>query len=104
MHEMSMNFDLENVQPFLSRISPFFDGGFGPSEITKAYEFTKSVAHDDEKEIEFTVDYKGKQEKMIYRVFMDDIDSPDIYFFTTSNELAEEIGNEYDKMCEKLGI
>ncbi|MGB5705870.1 MAG: hypothetical protein WBM41_03505, partial [Arenicellales bacterium] len=74
MHEMSMNFDMENVEPFLNRITHMFDSGFGDEEISKAVEFTSNVNHDKEKEIQFDTTYQGKAEKIIYRVFMDDID------------------------------
>ena len=104
MHEMSMNFDMDNVELFLNRITHLFDSGFGQDEISKAVEFTSSLNHDDEKEIQFGAKYLGKDEILIYRVFMDDIDAPDIYFFTSSASLSEAIGDEYDKMCEELGI
>jgi len=34
---------------------------------------------------------------------MDDIDAPDLYFFTSA-ELAAKIDSEYEAMCEELGI
>lgn len=104
MYQMSMNFDLENVKPFLHTIKSIFDSGFGDSEVEKVSSFTESIDIDNEDEIIFDVIYQGKEERLVYRVFMDDHEAPDIYFFSTSENITKKIGDLFIHMCEKLGI
>jgi len=101
--EASMNFDLENVKPFLSRLSKIVDSGINDQKVNEMLLFTSSVPVEDQKDMEFTVVYKGKKTPIRYSVFMDDIDAPDLYFFT-SPELATAIESEMSKYSNELGI
>jgi hypothetical protein len=103
LEEWSANFDAENVEPFLRRVSSLIESGFGDAEIKKATAFINSTGHDDEREMAFRVKYRGNDTDFRVRIFMDDIDSPDLYFFAPS-ALCDEIGQEMEKFAEELGI
>jgi hypothetical protein len=103
LDEWSTNFDAENVEPFLRRVSSLIQSGFGDAEVKTAAEFVNSTAHDDEREMAFRINYRGNESDFRVRVFMDDINSPDLYFFAPP-VLCEEIGREMEKFAEELGI
>jgi hypothetical protein len=101
--ESSMNFDLENVRRFLGRIASLIDAGFGPSEINSVVSLAENMQHDDEKTLTFQIRYRGKLTPFRVGIFMDDVDSPDMYFFGPAG-LAEQIDDEMERFCEELGI
>ena len=101
--EASMNFDLVNVRPFLERIRPHIRSGFGDVQIDDLVEFIESTPVEDEREMQFAVVYRDSPTPLVVVVFMDDVDSPDLYFFTSA-ELAEKISNECDAFSEELEI
>ena len=101
--EASMNFDLETVEPFLNRLVHIFDSGINAAKVKEMTEFTKATPVESQNNMDIEVVYKGKETLLKYGVFMDDIDAPDLYFFT-SKELAEEIQNEMSKYADELGI
>jgi hypothetical protein len=101
--ESSMNFDLDTVEPFLRRVSPLIDAGFGEKEIKLVVELATKMEHEDEQEIRFQITFQGSASELRIRIFMDDTDAPDIYFFSTA-ELAEKIDSEMERFAEDLGI
>lgn len=103
LEESSMNFDMENVRPFLQRIAPFIDSGFGAPEIDLVEKMVNATDHDQEGELSFQITHAGAPHRFVVRVFMDDIDAPDLYFFGPK-ALAERIDDEMDTFCEELGI
>ena len=98
-----MNFDMENLEPFLLRVTNFVPEGFGQSEVSKVMAMVKSMAPDEEKEQEFPIQFAGKPSSLRVRVFMDDIDAPDVYFFSP-RDLATTIDAEMERFCEELGL
>lgn len=103
LSEVSMNFDLDTLTPFLSRVSGLVDSGFGEPEITELMAEVSSMAVDAEKQRTYSVIHAGRSTPLEVRVFMDDVDAPDVAFFT-SPTLAEAIGQEMMKFAEELGI
>lgn len=101
--ESSMNFDLENVRPFLQRVASLIDAGFGAAEIDRVVSLAENMAHDDEQTIEFQIKYHGTPSPFRIGIFMDDIDAPDMYFFGPAS-LATQIDAEMEKFCEELDI
>jgi hypothetical protein len=101
MHEASMNFDLENVAPFLKRINSRFNLNLPVDELVK---MTYQTKMETEQSRTIQVTFDGLQTQLEYRVFMDDIDAPDLYFFTPSKDLAEAIDDQLVAFADELGI
>ena len=100
-HEASMNFDMENVRPFITELDVKFKFGL---DIDKMVAFTESVYVEDEKSVIVDITYKDQNAKMIFQVFMDDIEAPDLYFFLEQAELAEKIGDFMMEWAEARGM
>ena len=103
LQEFSTNFDSEMVRPFLERIRPFIDSGFGAEEVERVCQVAATLPQDQEGTIAFQIRYAGKEAEFKVRVFMDDVDSPDIYFFTPGG-LKEQIEAEFRRFAEERGI
>lgn len=103
LFETSMNFDLHNVRSFLARIAGLVSSGFSQSDIDKVATFVESTPADQQRDMRLEVSHDGSTTPLVVRVFMDDIDAPDLYFFT-SQSLAKKIDDEYDVFCEESGI
>lgn len=91
--EVSMNFDLDQVEVFLHRIISLIDSGFGEHDVNPTMASIDHMKMEEEREVcHSIIRYKG--EKMLFniRVFMDDVDAPDLYIFTQKS-LAEAINN-----------
>ena len=102
LEEASMNFDTENLKPFLLRVAGFVEKGFAADEIDKVMALAR-LPHQSEEEVQFSVVYGGARAPLRVRVFMDDVEAPDVYFFT-SPQLAKRIDQELKAFCEELGI
>ncbi len=100
-NEASMNFDLENVVPFLIELDNKFKFGL---DATKLGNFSSTVPIDTEKSIVVDISYSGRKTKMEFRTFMDDIDAPDIYLFFDSPELSESVGDFMMEWAEARGM
>jgi len=101
MFEASMNFDLENVEPFLTRIDTRLALNLPVDELV---EMTRQTEIETEQSRIIRVKYDNSQTEIEYRVFMDDIDAPDLYFFTASKALADLIEDEMEAFADELGI
>ena len=100
-YEASMNFDLDTVRPFLQRVRDKRGVDFDVDALTQYAEQTEI---DTERRMRLTVGFEGRQSALRYGVFMDDIDSPDLYFFSADKALIDAINAEYDLFAEDLGI
>jgi len=98
--ESSMNFDSKDVDSFLKRIVPMIDSGFSEKEIKDIKAIISTLQPDQEKELVYPIKFEDKQVIMKILIVMDDINSPDIYFFSPS-VLAEKINNEMKKYAEE---
>lgn len=103
LKESSANWDKENVRPFLERVSGLVERGFAAKEIDTVMQTIDKMDVDDETDMDFSIRYKGKTMPVNIRIFMDDIDSPDIAIMTCC-ELAEKIDDLTVRFCEQLGI
>lgn len=101
LHEFSANFDLENVRPFLERLRDHAGIEF---DIDLLVSFTAQTSVDDDREMRTTARFEGAEHKCAFRVFMDDIDAPDIYIFSQSKALIDAINRELDAFWDELGI
>jgi hypothetical protein len=100
-YEASMNFDLENVAPFLQRLNANLSLGL---DVPSLAQFTAQTELEDERSVVVTANFDGDPVELEYRVFMDDVDAPDLYFFTPQESLAEAIGAQLDAFADELGI
>lgn len=96
-----MNFDLENVEPFLTRINNRLNLNL---PIDKLVWMTHETTIENEQSMTVQVTFENSKIQLEYRVFMDDIDAPDLYFFTPSKNLAESIEAELEAFSDELGI
>ena len=100
--EASMNFDAELVAPFVERLSSLVTGLAAP-QIAQVVDAIEDLGIDEERELIFEVLHQRRAVRLKIRVGMDDVDAPDLYFFTT-RELAAEITNVMADFCEEHGI
>lgn len=100
-YESSMNFDLGNVAPFLTELDSKFNFGFDVKELEK---FVSKVPLETEKSVVVSILVAGRESKMEFRVFMDDIDAPDLYMLFDSSELSESVSNFMMSWAEAGGM
>ena len=103
LNEASMNFDAENVAPFLERVSPLVESGFGVNEKKEVLALLASLQVDTEKELSFSIRYAGAKSTLKVRIFLDDVGAPDLYFFACP-PLSVAIQAEMEKFADELGI
>jgi hypothetical protein len=103
LQEFSANFDSEMVRPFLERIRPFIDSGFGSDEVDRVCQVVATLQQDQERTIAFQIRHAGKEAELEVHVFMDDVDAPDIYFFA-QGALRGQIESEFGRFAEERGI
>lgn len=102
LEEASMNFDLNNVKPFLQRISPLIESGFTENEINQVQKEIEKMEHDDEFEVgRFNIVYQNKKTVLIINAFMDSPEAPDIYIYTEP-DLAIQIQEEMINFAEEM--
>ncbi|HUG04669.1 MAG TPA: hypothetical protein VML92_09605, partial [Steroidobacteraceae bacterium] len=101
MHEASINFDLENVQPFLTQLDSTLLLGLPAQELVS---LTQATPPEDETSQVVAVSFGGSQVRLEYRVFMDDIDAPDLSFRTESKVLADAIQVELMRFADAHGM
>ena len=100
-HEASMNFDLENVAPFLTDLDAKFKFGLNVKELA---DFSEAVPIEAEKFIIIDILVSGRESQVEFRVFMDDIDAPDLYMFFDSSELSESVSDFMMSWAEARGM
>ena len=93
MAEASGEFEIEQLQPFLERIAALVPFGFGDAEIAAVVALAQGMAVEDEETLDFSIRYAGADAALRITVFMDDLDSPGVYFFAPP-PLAEQITEE----------
>ena len=100
-HEASMNFDTAQVRPFLARLKAKL---LPDLDVDKLARFISATQVEQERATRITVHIDGRAEAIEVRVFMDDIDAPDLAFRTASPELAEAIDRQMEAFAEEQGI
>ncbi|WP_271078327.1 hypothetical protein [Aurantiacibacter sp. MUD61] len=100
-YEASMNFDVEMVRDFLEQLEDELELGL---EIDELCDFTENTEVEDERQRTYDIEFRGDDASMTYVVFMDDIDAPDIAFFVSDPELADEINQQMEAFAEKHGL
>jgi hypothetical protein len=103
LSESSMNFDLKNLRPFLQRITPLVEEGFTNSDIESLMATVNTMKSDDQKDFEYLITHNGQKTTLKLSIVMDDIDSPDVCFFSNA-ALTNDIDKEMKKFATELGI
>lgn len=96
-HEASTGFDLEQVRPFLAQLNTSLHLGL---DVETLGAFTESIEIDQEKRLELSVEFNGQTSDLVYQVYMDDVDAPDLYFFSDDEELITAIQTEMNAFPE----
>ncbi len=83
LKETSTNFDLDIIEPFLECISGHISLGFGKEDIKQTIEMITSLEVKGGGELEFKPVFQGQEMRLVISVYMDDYDSPDVFFFSS---------------------
>ena len=100
--EASMNFDLEDLVPFLLRVSQKLDG-FSTADAERIGKAVASMEVGTEREWPFEVMEAGAEVPLRVRVLLDDNDAPDAFFFSSAG-VAQLINGEMRAFAEEWGI
>jgi hypothetical protein len=100
--ETSTNFDYEQVQPFLERIARLIDSGFGSGEIATLMKKAQRLRPEQTYQVVFPITFEGNFAPFHIRVFMDDVDAPDVYLYAPV-KLTRQIDNEISRLDSKTG-
>ena len=80
--EASMNFDLAQVDEFLTRVSGLITSGFDSAQRGQVLENIARMEIDEEITLQFEVVFGGAEARLRITVVLDDYDAPILYFFT----------------------
>ena len=81
LEEWSTNLDMGDLNPTLEKLAECVDAGFGRMEIAEVVGVAEETRHDQTRAFRFPVTAQGQGSELWVVVFMDDIDSPDLYVF-----------------------
>ena len=96
-----MNFDLAGVKPFLARLTAVVQG-FSSAHATQLADDIAKLKIDSTLTRTYTVTFKGQSVTLRVEAFMDDVDAPDLFFFTAM-PLAHQIDLELKTFAESQG-
>jgi hypothetical protein len=102
LSEASSNFELSDMEPFFNTLKPLFDDGFGPTQVLEIKNFAEKIPVEQEAEKMFQVKFEGEKTQIFVKIFMDDIDAPDVYVFAPK-KLADSVQKKMTEYSEKLG-
>ncbi|OOW66917.1 hypothetical protein Xmlh_18480 [Xanthomonas axonopodis pv. melhusii] len=100
--EASMNFDQEGVAPFLAGLATSLASGFDAQQAAQLTEAIDSLPVEQKTGREYYVTFHGKAERLVVVAFKDDVDAPDLYFYT-SPALAAEIDSQLAEFAVAQG-
>ena len=86
---------------FLDELNANFKLGL---DVKMLGEFSASIPANAGKSIVVDILDAGRETKMEFQVFMDDIDAPDVYMFFDSSELSESVGDFMMSWAEARGM
>lgn len=100
-HETSMNFDGENVRPFLVQIEERLSLGL---DIDALARFAAETPVEVDRSLTVDVWYDGGEVPLTFGVFMDDVDAPDLSFSAPSKPLVDAIDAELERFADLHGL
>lgn len=92
LEEWSANLDIEDLNPVLENLSQCIDNGFGKTEVAEVSGVVDGMKHNQTKAFLFPITALGSESELWLAVFMDDIDSPDL-FVHGKPELIQKFGS-----------
>jgi hypothetical protein len=95
--ETSSNFDRNEVSQFLNRLSALIDSGFASAEASRISREMKRLIRESSRQYVFPIRFEGGEALLGIRVFMDDVDAPDLYFYAPL-KLMRKINEELEKL------
>jgi hypothetical protein len=101
-HEASSNFDLDDLTPLFTAVGECVDRGFGPPQFRKLIAAAEEMDVEDTREYTFNVQHGGRRSLLRARIFMDDVDAPDVAFFAPP-ELAAAIQDVIERFQAARG-
>jgi hypothetical protein len=102
LSEASMNFDQEGVGPFLHELSRSFTSGLDPAQAEQLTDSIDALAIEQTGSWEFKVVANGKTERLVIVAFKDDVDAPDLAFYS-SPELSARIDEQLEFFARAQG-
>jgi hypothetical protein len=103
LKEVSANFDLKNVEPFLQRIPPHIERGFAQEQVSEIIRSMGQLKREQEMKLKFPIQFQGVSTILEVQIVMDDLDSPNLYLFTAP-PLADELQGEMQKFFQENGL
>jgi hypothetical protein len=101
LSEVSIAFDLSEVEPFLRRAAGLVSG-LGPREIRQVIQLLDDLEVDTEGDLLFEVIHDGERVPLRILAFMDDVNAPDLTF-VTAPKLAGELGDLAEQFSDEHG-
>jgi len=97
-----MNFDQEGVSPFLVELSHSFTSGLDASQAGALVQSIDSLPVEQTGNWEYKVVANSKTERLVVVAFKDDVDAPDLAFYS-SPELAARIQGQLESFAQAQG-
>lgn len=102
IESFSANYDRELFTKLMERVSAKWPDVLTPVRVKEMTTFCLSLQHNEEKPMSFAVQHSGVTTSFAIRAFMDDIQFPDVEFFSFP-EIIQTIRDEHARVCEELG-
>jgi len=100
--EASMNFDQEGVDPFLRSLSQSVSSGFSADQARDLAAAIDALPVEKAGNWEYQVTINGESERLVVVAFKDDIDAPDLTFYS-SPRLATSIQEKFESFAQAQG-
>jgi hypothetical protein len=84
-HEASISLDSDDVEPVLFRVSSLMTAGFSRSAARVLANRINAQPVESERAYTYKVTYRGRTIRLRVIAFMDDVNAPDLSFFTTAD-------------------
>lgn len=97
-----MNFDQDGVGPFLAALSRSFTSGLDASQADALTRSIDSLPVEQTGNWEYKVVANGKTERLVVVAFKDDVDAPDLAFYS-SPDLAARIQEQLKTFAQARG-
>jgi hypothetical protein len=102
LSEASMNFDQEGVGPFLLHLSGIVGSEFDSAAAEKVIDAVDALDVEQIGNWEFRVSGNGSSQRLVIVAYKDDVDAPDLAFYT-SPELAARIQEQLEAFATEQG-